>query len=262
MFLSLHTIFLLNENIKWLEEFIVYYINIGFEHFYLYDNEGSDKTEGGMGTTTTNKYGFETTSTSTDEDKILLDKLLKKYEKYITYILWQPRNHEGKIRYGQEDSIRHCITNYGNENQWIAFIDLDEFIFSKNNINLVDYLKSLDDTISNVKLIQKKFLDRFLTKERFITQELGCIEQLTIGTEWAPKSIIKCKDFLYIPNIHQITTKNNTIIPHVDILRFNHYNTNQSQLIWMTEFYKNSFQFYINGKDDGMLRYKELFLSL
>ena len=40
-YLAFHTVFILNENIKWLDEFIYYYIYLGFNHFYLYDNTGT-----------------------------------------------------------------------------------------------------------------------------------------------------------------------------------------------------------------------------
>ena len=56
-FLSFHTIFIMNENIDWIEEFLKYHLAIGFEHFYLYDNEGSVGRNGS--TETHNKYGFD-----------------------------------------------------------------------------------------------------------------------------------------------------------------------------------------------------------
>jgi hypothetical protein len=53
--------------------------------------------------------------------------------------------------------------------------------------------------------------------------------------------------------------KFNTIVPKVDVLRFNHYNINDKQLKWMKEFYKSTSEFKINGKDHGMIRYKDIF---
>ena len=86
-YLAFHTVFILNENIKWLEEFIIYYKHIGFEHFYLYDNEGSN---GGDGTQTHNKYNFPITTTSTLQNQLDLQNILQKYNDCITYIKWQP----------------------------------------------------------------------------------------------------------------------------------------------------------------------------
>ena len=151
------------------------------------------------------------------------------------------------------------MTKYGEKNEWVAFVDLDEFIFSEQNINLIDFLKSLDKNISMVKLIQKKFLDRFLTNERFITQEFSCINNIKIDIKWGPKNIVRCKDFLSLSNIHEINTKNKTIIPVTDVLRFNHYNVNDYCIKWMKDFYKSPVEISINGKDDGMKRYKDIF---
>lgn len=257
-YLSLHTVFILNENIKWLEEYIVYHKHIGFEHFYLYDNEGST---GGWGNKTNNKYGFPISTTSTEEDRAKFQSLLSKYGDCITHILWQPKNQKGEIIYDQDNAVQHCMTTYGKTNEWIACMDLDEFIFSVQNINLIDYLRSLDQDLSCVKLIQKKFKDRFLTNQAYITQEYGCIN-MKIDESWAAKNILRCRDYLPSTNIHCIKVRNKTIIPDTNILRFNHYNLNPKQLLWMRDFFKSETEFKIDGYDDGMKRYKQLFTNV
>lgn len=259
MSIAFHTVFILNENIKWLEEFIVYYVHLGIEKFYLYNNEGSDGCDGSKDH---NKYGFPITTTSKQEDILMFENILQKYRNYIVHIKWQPLNKNNIIVYGQNESIRHCIGNYGHFHEWICFLDLDEFIFSKNGICLSEYLNQLENNISAVKIIQKKFMDRFLSKERFITQEFSCIDNLLIGTEWAPKCIVRCRDFVKVDNIHEIQTRQNTIVADVDTLRFNHYNVNEKQLAWMKHFYNSKVPFSINGVDDSMKRYRYLFDSL
>jgi hypothetical protein len=257
MSIAFHTVFILNENIKWLEEFIVYYINLGISHFYLYDNEGSIGRNGSN--KNVNKYGFPAKTTSDKKDRDEFSRILEKYNKYITHIIWQPRNHDNQIIYGMNDAIRNCIIRYGHLHEWVCFLDLDEFIFSPTNVNLNDYLNTLDKDVSAVKLIQKKFLDRFMSKAPYITQEYSCIDNLKIGTEWGPKNIVRCKDFVTCQNIHDIKTRKITIVADETILRFNHYNVNEKQLSWMKTFYKTKTTFKINGTDDGMKRYKHLF---
>ena len=257
-YLSLHTVFILNENIKWLEEFIIYYKHIGFDHFYLYDNEGSS---GGDGTPTHNKYNFPITTTSTLQNQLDLQNILSKYNDCITYIKWQPK-HNDIIIYGQTESINDCLAKYGSDNEWIAFFDLDEFIYSSTceNFNLSNYLNSLDTTISCVKLSQKKFLDRFLSTERCITQEFKCISENTIDTtNWAPKNIVRCKDVVYVSYIHDIIVKKETYTPDIHILRFNHYNFNKKQSAWMKGYYKRESEFILDSEDSGMKQYAHLF---
>ena len=199
-FLSFYTIFILNENIKWLEEFIIYYRNIGFDHFYLYDNDGTD---GADGSTTHNKYNFEIETVNNESDKIQLENILNKYSDLITYVKWQPRDDNGKILYGQNEGMYDFISKYGGETTWVAFLDLDEYIFSVNNVNIPEYIRSVPDSVSCLKITQKKFIDRFLSDEKYITQDYRCID-LDVGVEWGAKNIVKCKDFIGTNNIHTI----------------------------------------------------------
>jgi hypothetical protein len=53
--------------------------------------------------------------------------------------------------------------------------------------------------------------------------------------------------------------KNKTIIPDTDLLRFNHYNVNDICTKWIKDNYKFPVESSINGKDDGMKRYKDIF---
>lgn len=246
-FLTLHTVFILNENIAWLEEYIQYYINLGVEHFYFYDNSGSATTK------KRNKYGFEIVE---NIDVDINTTILEKYKTFITYIVWQPKNSRGEIIYGQIESVKDCLKRYGATSEWIAFLDLDEFIFSEKNINLVDYLKNVKD-ISCIKLTQKKFLDRHLTNKKLITQEFSCIDNFKIGTEWAPKNIVKPRDFKSAKNIHTMFFKKKILVPSSDLLRFNHYNVNEKQFRFIKSFYGKNLT--LNGLDEGMKRYESLF---
>jgi hypothetical protein len=256
-YLSFHTVFILNENIKWLEEFIIYYKHIGFDHFYLYDNEGTDGAEGSK---THNKYNFEIETQNKEADTEKLKNILQKYGDIITYIKWQPRNEKNEIVYGQNESIKDFISKYGKETTWVAFMDLDEFIFSPKDVNLPEYLRNLPKDVSCLKIVQKKFIDRFLSNNKYITQDFRCIQDLDIGTNWGSKNIVRCEDFINTNNIHTMEVKNKTLVVDKDVLRFNHYNINDKQLNWMKQFFKSKQDFKINGEDSGMIRYKSLFL--
>lgn len=251
--LSFHTIFILDENIQWLEEFIKYYLYLGFDHLYLYDNE---HTSGGDGTSTINKYGFPISVENTENSKQTLQKILDIYGSHITYVKWQPKDKDGKVIYGQTEGIQHFIDNYGNETEWVAFMDLDEYIFSEQNIDIREYLTRIPSNISCVKIVQKKFKDRFLINGH-ITQNYECINK-EIGFDWAPKNIVRCSDFLCLTNIHEIKVKYETRFEKPDVLRFNHYNVNDKLLKWMKGFYKSPTDFSLDGIDDGMKRYRSL----
>jgi hypothetical protein len=127
-------------------------------------------------------------------------------------------------------------------------------------------LQTLDSTISCVKLNQKKFLDRFLSTEKFITQDFKCISEHTIDTsKWAPKNIVRCKDVVHVSYIHEILVNKKTYTPELNILRFNHYNFNKKQSEWMKGYYKKeydtNFEFVIDSEDFGMKQYAHLFIQ-
>ena len=46
MKIAIHSVFILKENIYFLEEWIDYHMNLGFNKFYLYDNSKVQKTGG------------------------------------------------------------------------------------------------------------------------------------------------------------------------------------------------------------------------
>jgi hypothetical protein len=97
---------------------------------YLYDNE---KTTGGDGTQTENKYGFKIDVNNNENNQRILNNILNKYNKYITYIKWQPQNDKNEI-------VIVC-KNYGR----IFSLKMNEtIIFQKNTSQEAILIKILD----------------------------------------------------------------------------------------------------------------------
>jgi len=255
-FLTFHTVFILRENIRWLDEFIQYYLLMGFEHFYLYDNTGSIGYSGSN--ENENKYGIKFDQISREDAEKQFNILLERYPNQVTRIIWQPRDNKNNAIYGQVESIKHFVINYGKLSEWTAFFDLDEFIFSPTDRNLVQYLKNIPFNCSCLKFVQKKFIDRFLSDEQHITQDFRCID-LEVETNWGPKNIIRPNTFRSATNIHNILCMGKMVVVNRNIFRFNHYNVNEKQLEWMRSFYKK--EFVINGIDEGMKRYSHILVK-
>ena len=250
--LSFHTVFILNENIRWLEEFIEYYLTIGFDHFYLYHNEGTIGDVTQQGNSNMNKYGMPIKTSSSSQDIEKLNNILEKYGSYITYVKWQPVDKSGNIIYGQELAIKDVIARFGHETKWIACMDLDEYLFSPSNIDIRKYLANVDSSISDIKLSQKKFKDRHISTNTKILEEYQCINE-NFGDWWAGKHIFRPTDFIDLTDVHSMVFKNKAISINSNILRFNHYNVNNRQLNWMTGAFGKSYR--LDGIDTGMKRY-------
>ena len=258
-FLAFHTVFNVHENVQWLEEFLIYYINLGFTQFYLYDNtksQGRNESRfpgwvnykiNGL-----NKYGFKITK----KPLHLIEDIKQKYKDYITYVNWEPLDGENKVWYGYNKSVAHLIDNFSNEIEWCAFFDLDEFIFSPQNNNLINLLKTTNNTHSII-LRQKKFLDRHLSSNRYITQEFKTINNPPVDFK-AHKHIIKVSTYKGIKNMHTFLNKNSIRI-NPEQWRFNHYNSNALLIEWMNKKFNLYWDKWYNGEDTSMERYSYLF---
>jgi glycosyltransferase involved in cell wall biosynthesis len=100
----------------YLEEWIEFHLGVGVDHFVLYDNGSTDNT----------------------------NDVLKKYVAagVVDLIVW-PSFVVG--RRAQTLAYAHALCYLGSHTNWMAFIDLDEFLFSPKFQNLNDVLGSYED---------------------------------------------------------------------------------------------------------------------
>lgn len=91
-----------------LKEWIEYHLLIGIDHFYLYNNFSDDN---------------------------YIEVLQPYIEKGIVTLIDWP------IDGGQLPAYKHCYDNFKNETNWIAFIDLDEFICLSNENDIRNWIK-------------------------------------------------------------------------------------------------------------------------
>jgi len=98
--LAIGTIF--NREDPYIKEWLEFHIKVGVDHFYLYDNGCSKESQA----------------------------LLKPYvdRRLVTYHQWPDSMSKTHI---QREAYRHCLKNYGHKCFWMAFIDVDEFLFSR-----------------------------------------------------------------------------------------------------------------------------------
>jgi hypothetical protein len=245
---AIHSVLILRENILFLEEWVKYHQSIGITHFYLYDNSGStgsgDPTQLGQAITTTgkNKYGFnilELTSHLSDSDVNNIAKdICSRYP--IKIIEWKPTI-RGNIVYKQVEACIDCVEKFKHEVNWIAFIDIDEFLIidrdSKTPRNLNDLLLEWNkNNISKIIINQVKFKDRFLEyKETGISSVKNITERTILDTTgWAQKCIINTKNFIStISSIHDLRSSGKEKHYSLTEFSFNHYNMNETTRTWM-----------------------------
>lgn len=96
------------KNEEYLEEFIIYHYLQGVQHFYIYDNESTVP---------------------------IFHRLNHYFYKKLCTIIPYP----GKVK--QVEAYNHCINTFGNETEWLAIIDGDEYILPRVDTNLITFLK-------------------------------------------------------------------------------------------------------------------------
>ncbi len=95
-----------------LEEWLSFHAGIGVGHFYLYDNFSRD-----------------------DFAPVLAPWIARGL---VTL-------HDWPVKVGQISAYRHCVRRYAHEAGWIAFIDLDEFLFSPGRTDIRPVLAEYAD---------------------------------------------------------------------------------------------------------------------
>ncbi len=90
------------------EEWLEYYLLLGVDKFYLYNNFSDDH---------------------------YADVLAPYIEKGIVKLIDWP------VKYGQNAAYKDCYERFHRNTEWLGFIDLDEFVCFRENIGLFEWLK-------------------------------------------------------------------------------------------------------------------------
>ena len=102
---------IMKDEAPYLLEWLEFHKVVGVQRFYLYDNGSSDNT-------------IEILQTSINAGEVIL--------------------HEWPVSPGQLPAYEHCLQTYQQDSEWIAFIDLDEFLFPTEAESLRDILSEFD----------------------------------------------------------------------------------------------------------------------
>ncbi len=185
----------------YLDEFLCYYLTIGVDHFYIYDNGSA----------------------------IPVSETLKPYSRRCTII-----DFPGRAR--QLEAYNHFIRYYSHETDWVAPIDIDEFIIFKQDKNIKDFLKKyshIDCIAINWKCFGDNYFDKRpsgLVMDNFVLCE--DIQNPHI------KNIVKSSAWFDCENMHYLGLKPGKVYSDVkgnliaspfnenytlDVVQMNHY---------------------------------------
>lgn len=177
---AIFTVFIMKENILFLEEWLDYHWKIGFRYFYLFDNSRvTEKSKHEINYKNLvpgkkNKHGIDyekCIKMSPNEIKEIWKDILEKYGNAIIYKEWSPKNEEGKIIHDQTGALNYFNKYICDKKKidWIACIDMDEYIYVEgNNINI--YFNKIPIWISNIVIQQIPFESRFYHMDKYVIE--------------------------------------------------------------------------------------------
>lgn len=235
MIIAIHTVFILKENILFLEEWINYHILLGFNKFYLYDNSKVQKSGGchpnhkcfKVGKVNKYNINYENIVNMTNEQMYdYIEKICNKY-KCIEFIEWSPKDRNGIILHYQKEAHNNCLNIMKKNNiDWCANIDMDEYIVVKDYDNILEYILTLPSNIKNIKFGQIKFDSRFNNLDKSVIDIYN--SDIEYSDRDSGNKNIYCVNNTNELSVHSVSLENNYIevMPSVDEICINHYKLN------------------------------------
>lgn len=218
-YLSIHTKY--KDELPYLKEWIDFHLLVGVEHFYMYDEMSNDQNR---------------------------QKILQPYidRGIVTHIVWKSRDF-------RKDRV-NFIANYGHDSNWVAFIDIDEFLFSPQiNHNEDVPLRKLSDILTDYESFpavvvnwvmygtnfQKEYqpspvIERFFLRDKLPTTVIKTILQpdqvnLTELGKYNHSYTYHENRLAVNEDKHYVYQNNNIPYQTANIFRINHYRSKSHQ---------------------------------
>jgi hypothetical protein len=246
---------------EYLSEWLTHHRELGVGHFYLYDNESTPRYE---------NLGEDVTITYWDENYYFEPVLPKINYRYydpetmanveyteLTTTHW-PNSPERDSK--QFKAYQHCLNEYGDRHDWLAFLDSDEFINVAEGLDIRGALNSLDLP----QLAQLLMKWRVFSSSGHLTKQPL---QKEAYTDWYPdyqvKPFIKPDRIFAVKSLHILPVYPGFITMTEDGVTRTQISkhTHTSDIIWVNHYWSRSRQDFeetkLSRKGGTTLRYDE-----
>lgn len=251
MNISIFTLFSPRLEVMYLDEWISHHLMVGVDTIYLYNNgfQIVDTMYPGDGKTWQKKnYAEHMGQYSDQEINLMIENICKKYKNKVKLENWRYGIETGAYPGSQINGYRHCVEN--NKSDWWLFIDIDEFILSKNYKNINEFLLNQDtNKYGAFTLGQKLYQQRTGTCVRKI---LECDRTyMKRENHGFTKTLISYPIETY--KVHQPTPLRGDVkVVDYDDLMFNHYRGHNKGKVTSEELQKIELA---KSKDDAMIEF-------
>lgn len=238
---AIHAVYILKENILFLEEWIDYHTQLGFDKFYLYDNSKVqvkcrvNRTNNIIIPGKKNKRGVvfdDLINVDEEQMKDYIHRLCDKY-KGVNIVEWSPTDENGMVMYAQSAAHAHCLKRLKRDKiDWCASIDMDEFIVIKDYTCVKDYIKTTPGQVDTINMGQLRFETRFNHVNKLVT-DINLAEKQQCARENGVKNIFNVDKTSTLQVHHTVTeggrwnerlASGDVWKPSRDEICINHYN--------------------------------------
>jgi hypothetical protein len=196
---------------SYLAEWLAFYLVQGVEHVYLYDNDSSDDTAA------------------------VIEPFVR--SGFVTVTAW-PGEFDGSVL--QLKAYHHALATYGHLYRWMAFIDIDEFLFPVTEATLPAALSRFE-ALPAVAVPWTMFgTSGHKTRPRSLVVEAYTMRGSDLSR---PKSIVQPSEVRGLSNLHLFNYDEGRMVAYnergelvgkrgpfySDILRLNHYYTRSEE---------------------------------
>lgn len=192
-----------NDN-EYIQEWLNHHRLIGFNHFFIYDNESTIPHK---------DLGDDVTIIWWDENEYFkLHPPTKSIEPFpedtrhhinVSELINEHSPNYPRRNNRQYKAYQHCLNNYGDDYDWIAFIDSDEFIMLAEGENLQSLLQEFENAGDIGQLL---LYWRMFSSSGHLVKQTNVLESYT---EWFPdyqyKTMVKPSMTYAVSFIHLFT---------------------------------------------------------
>ena len=251
MKISIYTLFNPRLEYSYLDEWISHHLMVGVDKIFLYNNgheivdsqfPNEDNKIWGK-----KRYADYTTNYSDTEIDFKVESVCKKYHNHVVLKNWRYGIEAGSYPGSQITGYKNCVEN--NKSDWWLFIDIDEFILSKNFSTIPEFLNSQNTNKYGAFVLGQKIYKH--REKSSVRRILNCNKSYCKQSNYGfTKTLISYPIKTY--KVHQPEPVVGKIkFTNHDNLMYNHYrghdkkNINSEQLA----------QINLPSKDDSMLSF-------
>ena len=247
-----------------LQEWILYHKLVGIDHIFLYNNFSKDNYM----------------------------EVIKPYidDGFVTITEWP-------YEYSQMAAYEDCYNKYGNQTNWLSFIDLDEFICPKYKYNIKDWVKKYEGypvvavywqmfgtcgimSRDHDKLVIEQFttswekldgIGKYIlsTDSRFTQTKIDCHQAYTrykiLGIKFLLPMINEDKRFVFFPMLYKVPKRNTIQLNHYFSRSYEEFTikANRGNAATQThDLIRKKKEFFINHEKNNISENKVIFRYL